>query len=221
MRNLCLFICLLVFGSSTIFAQSWKNSGKISGEGPVVKRELNLDKFEKIGLAINAKVILEQGSQQKVTIEAQQNIINNIETKINKNSWSIKFDEKVSSHDAIKIYITMPTIKGLAIAGNGDIEGRTPFNGIEKLDISIAGNGDVDLAGSSEILNISIAGNGDVQVADFKAGDCQVSIAGSGDCFVHVTDNLKVSIAGSGDVNYKGSPRIKSSVAGSGSISSL
>ena len=212
---------LSFLSTGLLIGQSWKDDNGITGKGPVVEKQIELDNFDQIGLAINADVILEKGPKQKVKIKAQQNIIDNITREVKKDSWSIKFDENVRNAKEITIYITLPNLEALSIAGNGNIIGKSPFNGMGDLTMNIAGNGDIEFSGSTNSLSINIAGNGDIRAERLKAENCEVSIAGNGDCYISVDKDLSVSIVGSGDVNYKGSPRIKSSVIGSGDINSL
>jgi hypothetical protein len=196
----------------------------IKGEGPRVTKTLNLDDFSKIALSFGAEVHLSQGNKQKVVIKAQQNIIDLLDKEIRGDRWRIGFENKVNlkSHDGIDIYITLPEVEALSIAGSGSIIGETAFKNLDDLEISIAGSGDIELEGTGDDLEVSIAGSGDVKLRDFKVNDCEVSIAGSGDCEVHVDGKLAVSIAGSGDVKYKGSPdKVQSKVAGSGDVRSF
>ena len=118
--------------------------------------------------------------------------------------WRIRLENgtNLRRHDGIDIYITLPMIDELAIAGSGSIVGETDFRDVEDLEISIAGSGDVKLNGAGEDLEINISGSGNVDLAKFKVEDCEVSIAGSGDCEINVSSSLDVSIAGSGDVKY-------------------
>ena len=125
-------------------------------------------------------------------------------------------------HDGIDVYITLPMIDELSVAGAGSIIGETDFTNVDDLEVSIAGSGDITLNGSGEDLEVSVAGSGDIDLAGFKVDDCEVSIAGSGDCEVNVSGSLEVNIAGSGDVKYKGDPdKVKSSIAGSGDVRSF
>lgn len=219
-RSTALLFFLSFFLLSSLSAQNWKR-GKINGEGSTVSKTLNIDQFKSLGLAVNADLYLSKGNTQQVKIEAQQNIIDNIKRTVEKGSWSIEFDKNVGSHDKIKIYITLPTVKGLSIAGSGNIVGKDDFNNLDELDMSIAGSGNIEFSGSGNKVSISIAGNGDVDAENFKARQCDISIAGNGDCTIDVDDSLNVSIAGNGDVNYKGSPRIKTSIVGNGDVNSL
>ena len=74
-------------------------------------------------------------------------------------------------------------------------------------------------SGKALKLDIAIAGSGDVRTRELAADDVSISIAGSGDADVQANKTLAVSIAGSGDVEYRGAATLaKSRVAGSGSI---
>ena len=106
------------------------------------------------------------------------------------------------------------------MAGSGNV--NIDFQTIEKVNISIAGSGNVNLAGKANEVDISIAGSGDANAERVIADDVKVSIAGSGLAKVTANKNLKASIFGSGDVYYKGTAsNIKKSVLGSGKVRQL
>ena len=217
-----LFLSLMVSFTADAQWNKWGNG--VSGEGKKVTKTLDIDDFTGIGVSIGAEVHLRQGNKQKVEIKAQQNIIDLIDRDVRNGKWKVRLEKgtNLKRHDGIDVYITLPMIDELSVAGAGSITGETDFKNVDDLEVSIAGSGEVTLSGSGEDLEISIAGSGDVELADFKVDDCEVSIAGSGDCEINVTGSLQVSIAGSGDVKYKGDPdKVKSSIAGSGDVRSF
>ncbi|MBL7793248.1 MAG: DUF2807 domain-containing protein, partial [Saprospiraceae bacterium] len=125
------------------------------------------------------------------------------------------------NYEKVKVWITVPTLKALSLAGSGDIITKTAFNGLDNLKMDIAGSGTIEVKGSANSASVDIAGSGDVKAADLETKSVEVSIAGSGDCYIHAVDMLKVSVAGSGDVHYKGRPRVKTSIAGSGEVETM
>ena len=219
---LSLALLLVTIVSLTLQGQKW-NRQSISGTGGMVTQTLDIDNFDKLGVALNAKVILTQGNTQSVTITGQQNIIDIIEKDVNGRSWDIGFPNKykVKNYDRLTIKITMPSFRALGIAGSGEIETNGNFNRLGNVNMSIAGSGDISVSGSAEDIQLEISGSGSIDVAGLTSTDCQVGISGSGDCQVNVGGKLDVSIAGSGSVRYKGSPSVSSSIAGSGSVRSM
>lgn len=218
---LILSIALLPTGAD---AQNWRGKKTLNGEGPLVKKTLDVNNFESIGVGLRATVYLRQGSDYKVEIEAQQNIIDELNKDVKGGSWDIGFDEdiRVKEYKKATLWITMPTIESMAIGGSGDIIGETPFNNLGDLSISIGGSGNISFSGNAKDLKMSIAGSGKIKAEDLKVDNAKVSIAGSGTTYIHVDNgDLNVSIAGSGKVFYKGKAGIKTSIAGSGSVSSI
>jgi uncharacterized protein YggL (DUF469 family) len=215
-----LLLLLTVCWYSSAIGQNY-NGPAITGQGEIVKKKLNVDNFHSLGLGINATVYLTQGSSHSVEIEAQQNIIDNLELEVENGSWNIKGKKRIKDYKSVVIHITMPTVKALSIGGSGKILGKSDFKNLEELKVSIGGSGEVSLAGSATTTSISIAGSGKVDVRQLGSASSKVSIAGSGDAFVDVKDKLTVSIAGSGSVFYNGKPSVKTSVAGSGKVESL
>jgi hypothetical protein len=215
MEKTWLLLLAIVAFWNTSTAQRW---GTIQGEGSVVTKTLKLDNFKEIGLAVVGEVYISKGSTQKVTVKGQANIIDNLKTEVKDGEWDIEFEQKARNYEKLVFYITVPDIEGLSIAGSGSIKGEDAFNNLNRLDLAIAGSGDIEFSGSARKVSVSIAGSGNVQVANLKTEDCEVDIAGNGDCSIEVTDALSVSIAGSGDVKYKGNPRLSTSIAGSGRV---
>lgn len=233
-----IFVLTLAFAAAmtTITAQDWGWNG-IKGEGPKVTKTLNLDNFDGFTMAISGNVYIKQGSKQSVTVEAQQNIIDNIVTEVSDKQWKIKFDKNVRHHDGIKIYITLPTLTKAYVSGSGDIIGETKFTGLNNLTTGVSGSGDIKLeveakdidgkisgsgnvrlSGSANSINIGISGSGDFYADNLTVENGTVKISGSGDATVNASESLMVQVSGSGDVKYKGRPRLSAKVSGSGDV---
>jgi hypothetical protein len=206
----------------------------------VVKEEISLDAFHSIGLSFHGNVVLTQGSTQKVTIEAQQNIIDNIKREVKSGKWNIGFEKNVKESKPVTIFITIPTLKGIGVSGSGTLVSTNTFKGLEDLSVAVAGSGtvklgaeakstevaisgsgEVNLSGTSITLEIAISGSGDVIAQELKTDKCEVHISGSGDARVNVDKSLEAAISGSGDVFYTGSASVSSHVSGSGSVSKI
>jgi len=232
MQKAILFICLLVVGTVSLSAQ------RIQGEGDVVKQEIDLETITGVRLGFHGDIVITQGSSQKIVLEGQQNILDNIKREVRNGTWRVNFDKSVKNAKPVKIYITMATLKDAGVSGSGNLSSKGSFTGLgdlelyvsgsgnvdlqveaEDVDGSISGSGEINLSGSASSVDVSISGSGDFDALDLKSENCEISIAGSGDAAVYVTGSLEVRISGSGDVRYKGdAARVKSSISGSGDV---
>ncbi|MTI30141.1 head GIN domain-containing protein [Xanthovirga aplysinae] len=238
-------VLTLAFVTLVVFSSCIRNYyyDSISGEGEVVKKELQLEAFNGIKLSLPADVYLTKGNVQKVEVEAQENIIDYIQTEVSDQSWKIRFPEGTSARDfkKIRIYITVPEVRKATISGSGKILGQTSFEGADQLDLrisgsgyirmeqentglvkaSISGSGKIELFGTAQSLDFRSSGSGDLLAYELDTEDASISMSGSGKGEVTASKNLKVSISGSGRVRYQGSPRVSTSVSGSGSVKAV
>ena len=210
-------------------------SNAITGNGDVVSKVIKLDPITGIDLSIYANVIITKGDKQVVTIEAQQNVIDNIKRKVKDGIWDINFDKNMRKYDAIIIHITAPLISNVAISGSGKITSESTFvtdrldisisgsgyigfsTKTTKIDANISGSGKLNIAGSTNIQKINIAGSGKYNFT-CESKETNVIISGSGNCEVLANTKLDVLISGSGSVHYKGTPSISLDIPGSGKL---
>jgi hypothetical protein len=234
LRTLGLMLGLLLNFSCTALGQ-W--GPQIKGEGPLVKKTLNIDDFNAFSLMISGNVYLEQGASQKVEVEGQANLIDVLNTEVKDQMWRIKFDERVRNMSQFNVYITVPDLEEINVSGSGDIYGKGPFNASGDLSVvvsgsgniemdlecadlrsRVSGSGDIELSGQCEEADLSISGSGSIGGKDLNCKNARILISGSGDIELNVASYLDVSISGSGDVTYGGQPKVKSRISGSGEI---
>jgi hypothetical protein len=210
----------------------------VTGHGDVVTETISMDDFDGFVSTISADVILTQGDKQEVVVEAQQNIIDNIDFDHTEGGiWTIHYKHPVGVAKPVKIYITIPTLTQAGIAGSGEVTGTVPFTGLDELKLFISGSGSIDLEAESAELNASITGSGDMRMAGITGAlrlivtgsgsyhgrelvtpDAELTISGSGSARLTVEEHLKVVVTGSGNVYYSGNPEVDVHVTGSGSV---
>ncbi|MEO0332345.1 MAG: head GIN domain-containing protein [Bacteroidota bacterium] len=237
---------LLVFAAITLTATScyidvddddgFDIGPSVRGSGNVITEGRILDSFSRIEVEGAANIFISQGSDQTIEIEADDNIVPIITTKVRGDELEISSSQGYRSNNPVNVYVTIPEIEGIRIDGSGDVFGETSLGGNE-LELEIEGSGDMDLevfytqlsvesSGSGDFQmfgevddqNIRISGSGNYQARDLDSKNCDIRITGSGDAAVAASEFLKAEIRGSGNIRYYGSPEVDSSVSGSGNI---
>jgi hypothetical protein len=211
----------------------------LRGHGEIVEQTVNLDDFDGFVSSIYADIHLTQGEKQEVIIQAQQNIIDNIDlTRVENGIWIIHFNQNMVKYsEPVKLFITIPTLTKAGINGYGTITGLTPFINLDQLNLSISGAGSIDLetqsnqmdiivsgsgdlnmVGNTDQLNMTISGAGDFHGSEFVTRLADLTISGSGTARLAVEEYLRVFVTGSGNVYYTGNPKIDKHILGSGNI---
>ncbi len=195
------------------------NQPCLRGEGSVISETRDVDEFSRITLAIPGELYIIQGSTSEVVIEAKENIVLEIETRVKNGDLEISFvRDNTCTRDTgpIDVHVTMVNIEEINIAGAANVTGENIIT--DELAVSIAGAGNFNLSGETEILEIDITGAGNVSAFDLSSLECGVTITGSGNAEITVENELEVSITGSGNVFYKGNPQVNTSITGSGNV---
>jgi hypothetical protein len=229
------FFLLAATAANALFDASVVPSGKVASESRDARG------FSGVAISVPGKVVVRQGEPTSVTLEADDNLLPEIETVVEDGSLKIRFKRKlnVSGRATIRLLVVTPTINSLAVAGSGDIVAEAVRSqalsvsvsgsgdvGIARLDAqslkaAVAGSGDIKVAGRVADVSVSVAGSGDVRAERLESRRARVSIAGSGNVSLWAIESLDVTVAGSGDIRYYGDPALSKKVAGSGSLKRL
>lgn len=210
------------------------------GKGSIHVSNVDVPAFSGAHLKVGANVFISQGEEQAVRIEAQRNVMEELDIAVVNGILVIDLDRCFFSYD-MDVYITLAQpLTSLDISGSGDIIGdgqllaaEDAFLGISgsgdmrlnvdavHLESHISGSGNINVSGITDTHEILISGSGDVRAFDLQSTDTDVRISGSGRADVFIVDGgtLDVRISGSGDVRYLGNPeQINTQISGSGNL---
>lgn len=240
MNKSILLVTALLFAS--VSHAQWWGGKKIKGNGNVTTETRNTGDYDGIKCAGSMDYILVAGTEGKIKLEGESNLLEHIVTEIKGGNLIVKVEKGVnlspSWNKTIKITIPFKDINNVSLAGSGDLWNEDKISA-SNLDVSLAGSGDVilnvdassvegSLAGSGDItlkgntesLSVKLSGSGDIHGFGLQSNHTVASIAGSGDIEVVSNKSLKARVSGSGDIEYKGNPdKEDTKVSGSGSIS--
>ncbi|PKP14136.1 MAG: DUF2807 domain-containing protein [Bacteroidetes bacterium HGW-Bacteroidetes-3] len=236
MRTFISILTLLII-STNLNAQVFTK--KIMGNGRIITENRTISDYDKISVAGPFDVVLVKGKEGKISIKADENLMEYIETEVKNGHLKIQPKKSYQLRSTKTIVITVPfeMVDAISLAGSGNVSSMDILNssdlnlnlaGSGGLDLPvstknliahIAGSGNIKLSGISEVLNCEIAGSGNLNGSDLKANVSHVKIAGSGNVKVHAVSEIHANIAGSGNVIYTGNPTIeKLKSVGSGTI---
>lgn len=239
MKNKLLVITgMLIVSLSSCDDRFFWNNG-IEGYGEILTEHRTVGSYNHIELRSMGNIYLSQGEQSSIQIDAQENILDVIQTYVRNNTLFIEFKKDVDQHDGIDYYMSIPDIRGIKLTGVGSIDIENSFECDHiKFEITGAGNistdnlmatsiqsfitgtGDIELKGSgyTEFHEIEITGTGNLRAFDLETEEVEIISTGVGNCWVHATNKLDVTITGIGNVYYKGNPELTIKNTGLGNV---
>ena len=97
----------------------------------------------------------------------------------------------------------------LKISGNGAmvLEMKEAGAILQRLDMTLSGNGDIRVRGRAQSADISMAGSGSIHLGDCPVAEARVSLSGSGDIRLNATDSGSGSLSGNTHLALVREPR--------------
>lgn len=215
---------------------------KVSGNGEVVKQDRPVEPFSALEIGGVLNVYLEQGDTEALTVEADENLLDIIETENRGNTLVVRLKKGVELKKAKEknVYITLTRIDELDIGGVVHVESTTPLNleqldlhvgGVCEVDLELRGNrleadagmvGSLTLRGKMQEANIKNSGVGALKAFDLEVDKLSIKNSGVGSAEVQAHDEISISSSGVGSVRYKGDAVVKElSTSGIGKVKKI
>jgi hypothetical protein len=234
-----LLIVAFIFITANSFAQKWET---VKGDGQLKTETREVGDFTSLSSRGSMDVEISYGPSNTITIEADENLLPYIETKVENGKLTImpKKNVNLKSKSKMTVHVSMTKINSLQLSGSGNVHGKGAFSNDDKTEISVSGSGDLKLAfdkfsdldlavsGSGNItlegratnrITARVSGSGNIDCSDIRSNDVDAKISGSGNVKVYAQNSIDAKISGSGNIFYKGdAQKISSKVAGSGKV---
>ena len=218
--------------------------------GEVVTETREVPGFDRVTLRDYGELVIMQGDEESLTIEAEGDVLADIETeviggrldiRINA-SWLEKLSHAITAglrQQWIKYNLTVKKLTDLEILGASRVRvskletdrlglilggaGDIKVESLtaENLDVDLRGAGRIGLTGRVTTQRIRIDGAGSYRAPQLGSKKARVDLRGAGKATVWVDEELEIAIHGIGSVEYYGPPTVKKNISGFGSVTHL
>jgi hypothetical protein len=208
----------------------------VDGNGNVKTENRDVSSFDEIKVGGAFNVLLIQGGKEALKVEADENLLPIIETRVSGGTLIITTKEDIRNAKSLNLYITFRDLSKLNISGACEVksEGTLEF---ETLKFKASGASEIkmaltadrllgDYSGASEItfsgrardVELDLSGASELKAYDLQTENMRLDISGAGDAKVHATKTLKVEASGAASVRYEGNPSVDQRVSGAGDV---
>lgn len=197
----------------------------VRGSGNVETQERTAEYFNAIHTSTGIDVYVTQGTKESIRVEADDNLLEYIETNVTGNTLRVKTDVQIRNAHRKVVHVTIKDIEELKASSGGDIIGenllKTPHLYLsassagdirisvstEEISCKMSSSGDITLEGKTDILEASLSSAGDLKAYDLETREADVSTSSAGDAKIYVTERLRARASSAGDIYYKGNPK--------------
>ncbi|MGK9475958.1 head GIN domain-containing protein [Melioribacter sp. OK-6-Me] len=190
----------------------------IRGSGSLRTEMREIRNFQKIEVGGAYDIKIKCGEKESIEITAEENLLPLIETKVKQNRLIIDTRRSISPRKEIKIVVTVPELNYIGCSGANNI--RVYNVDTEDFDVELSGAGNIEMDGRVKTLHAEISGAGNFDAKSLKAENVYISVSGAASARVYASKYLNASVSGVGSIDYYGDPeKTKTNVSGIGSIS--
>jgi hypothetical protein len=138
-KVLVVAIVALIFTSCNQVFEGIKGNGNVQTE----QRKIS-ELFTKISVNRGIEVIVEQGDMIKVEVEADENLLKHITTKVENGTLVVSSDENIYSAEKEVVRVILPLIEGLEATSGSNLSSTSVLKG-SKIVVKSSSGSEIDL----------------------------------------------------------------------------
>ena len=204
----------LVVCVAFIFCISLYSCTDDSGAEPssLITEERSFESFDKISVGGLIVLNVSRGTEQKVVVRANNDVISKIITEFNEGRLDISLDPGEYNDKTLEVDITLPALTELVVGGAVS----TKVQDIQEtgnLSITVSGTSNLTIDGTADKLTLDLSGVTQYQGYGLSTQECEISASGTANAQVLCSTLLKGSLTDLSRLSYKGSPTIQVSTS--------
>jgi hypothetical protein len=209
-----------------------------SGSGNIITETRTTGSFDAISVGGSFDVEVNMGDVLSVKVEADDNIMKYIETRVSGNTLKIR-TEKMHNYSNVhmKVYITVPSLTSISTSGSADVEAMNILSSNSKLSFKASSSSSIKatvnapeiesdasssasivLRGKTQIHKSEASSSAEIKAYELLSENTTANVSSSANIQVHASVNLNAKASSSGSVEYRGAATVTKSENSSGSV---
>ena len=193
--------------------------GQVVGSGNLATEDKDFTDFMIVDVANGFEVEITQSSSYSISITADDNIIDNIETSTTGDTLTIHLNLGVIVQSGtLRAKITMPDLYELKLSGGTHCTAKG-FTSSHDFVLDLSGGSHIDeLEGAANDLTISGSDGSHLDLSDFPVHDTTVNLSGGSHATINLDGRLDGNVSGGSHLKYIGTPTEVTTNTSGGSI---
>lgn len=232
-------IAVVLFAAITLTACNFDiHLGQVNGNGNVVTEDRPVyEDFDRVKGSDGLDVYLTEGTENKIVVEADENLMDIIETEISNGRLHITTNENIGRAKSKKVHVTYVNLTEVGASSGADVIGNSVLRG-ERITLDSSSGADLEVevnakdvyaesssgadlkvSGKATSLSANASSGSDIKARDLEVLTCTADASSGADITVNVKERLDGEASSGGDIKYYGNPEAVSARDGySGNI---
>lgn len=221
---------------------SWSPKKEIKGSGKKLKIERETASFEGINVDNAIHVFLSQGDKELVEVEADDNIVPYIQTKVRDRILyiTLKGNKQIRNFSPrlpMKVYVMLQNLREIKANSAATVEGESAFRvenfelnissaatleleiEAKTIDMEVSSAANVTLTGHAHNMKADLSGACHLNASGLETMQADIDASGASVATIKVKDEFQYDVSGAAELTYSGNPRIyKAEITSAGSV---
>ena len=209
-----------------------------TGSGDIITETRSVNIFDGISVGGGFEVDVKTGPVVSVVVEADDNIMKHIETRVSGNTLKISTEDLHNYSDVhMKVYITAPSIRTIKASSSAEVtvqdvlknSGKLTFKASSGSEIvaevdapdveaDVSSGGYISLSGKTRNYTAEASSGSEIRSWDLKTENTKVSVSSGASAKVHASVSLNATASSGSTVRYHGAASVSQSVSSGGSV---
>jgi hypothetical protein len=191
------------------------------------KQTRTVGSFSSIKVSSGIDLYLESGTQEKVTVESDNDDLADLVTEVKDGTLRIYIKKRpfnLNFRNSYEVHVTARILISLDASAGSEVKGQNRFQGDEceisassgseismevnydKLKIDSSSGSEISVSGKSKHIEVSVSSGSEIDASELEAVVADVEASSGGEVRVNVTSEIHADASSGGDIEYKGSP---------------
>jgi hypothetical protein len=213
----------------------------VHGSGSVIEEKRSVSNISSVELAMQGTLSVELGSTESLRIEAEDNLLEYIETPVSAGKLTIESQRGINlqNTEPINYFLTVTGLDSIRISSSGDIQapdlqaerfsatitssGNLSMGNLEctSFTVEISSSGNLTMAIlMAETINVRISSSGNVEIAGGQVQEQDITISSSGEYRAEdlASAEAQVTLTSGGSVTVRVSDQLSGRLSSSGNL---
>lgn len=208
-----------------------------TGSGDIVTETRTIASFNGVSVSGDFNVDIKTGEKQDVVVEADDNLIKNIQTDVVNGTLRIKTTDRNLRNAHLNVHISVPSIDNLSASAAANIEVKNILNSEKTVTFKASSAASITAevkapavkAEASSAAEIKLTGRtrdftgttssaANIKALDLLAENTVISSSSGASAHVHASVSLDASASSGADITYRGGANVKKSTSSGGEV---
>jgi hypothetical protein len=201
-KKILIFLVLVIFLTPACLLGTNLGGEDMVGSGDVASETRPVSGFDEISVCCGMRLILTQGDEESLEIEADDNLLPEILSEVSGGKLVVRYKDLTGEMNyrptqPVVVSVTAIEIRGLELSGGGNLECAQIVT--DGLNIDLSGGSWAEIGTlETDRLDIGISGGGEFNAQSAQTGSLKIDMSGGSRASIETLDGSDVTVGSSG-----------------------